>query len=284
MHPARLLLFWDYDTQWGTDADRRRGLPATAVDGRQEFACTERLLELLDRYEIPACFGVVGAAALPGVRPYHDPDQIRRIHAAGHEIASHGFHHEWVPGLDAAQLRTMLARSKEALEACIGAPVTAFVPPYNQPFDHAPQLSISWSERRAVPRNRTDVGRLCQALAESGYDFCRVAYRPLRLRVLDRFAGHQVDRPVRIERIKGVRCVRLNAPCGFARPTIQRVDEACRRGGIIVAYGHPHSLHAGGAQDEQSLIPFLERVQELRSSGQLVPLVPRELAPEEAPA
>ena len=27
MRPGQLLMFWDYDTQWGTDADRRRGPP-----------------------------------------------------------------------------------------------------------------------------------------------------------------------------------------------------------------------------------------------------------------
>ena len=58
---ARLVVFWDYDTQWGADADARRGLPP--APGALEFACTERLLELHARFEVPACFAVVGAAA-----------------------------------------------------------------------------------------------------------------------------------------------------------------------------------------------------------------------------
>ncbi len=284
MRPASLLLFWDYDTQWGTDADRHRGLPATAVDGRLEFACTDRLLELLARYEVPACFAVVGAAALPGDHPYHDPRQVRRIHEAGHEVASHGFQHEWIPALDPVSLRAVLARSRSVLEDCIGAPVTSFVPPYNQPFDHAPRLSFSRAERRAVPGNRTDLGRLCRTLAETGHDFCRVAYRPLQLRAWDHVMGRHIDRPVMIERIGGVRCARLNAPCGFAPPALQLVEEAARKGGIVVAYGHPHSLHAGGAQDEQWLVPFLHRVRELRSAGQLVAVLPRELVREGAAA
>src|SRR4029078_961944 len=139
------------------------------------------------------------AAALPGARPYHDPAQIRQIHAAGHEVASHGFAHEWVPGLDPAGLRDMLVRSRSALEECIGAPVTTFVPPYNQPFDHAAGLSFSRSERRLVPRDRTDLAALCRALLVAGEHFCRVAYRPLPLRAVDRLARRRVDRPARLE-------------------------------------------------------------------------------------
>lgn len=278
MRPARLLLFWDYDTQWGTEADRRRGLRAHPADGRLEFACTDRLLELHDRFGIQACFAVVGAAALPGSRPYHDPDQIRRIHEAGHEVASHGFKHEWVPALAGEALRQILAESKATLEECIQAPVTAFVPPYNQPFDHAPGLSFSCAERRAVPRDRTDLGLLCRALGETGYRFCRVAYRPLHLRALDHLMRHRVDRPGRIERIEGIHCARLNAPCGFTRASLQVVEEAARVGGVAVIYGHPHSLHAGGAQDERWLVPFLERVRQLRDEGRLTAMLPAALS------
>src|ERR1035437_987735 len=89
------VIFWDYDTQWGGDRSRSPGGPKNW--GRLDFENTERLLELHAQFNIPACFAVVGAAALPGLRPYHDPDQIRRIHAAGHEIASHSFQHDWLP-------------------------------------------------------------------------------------------------------------------------------------------------------------------------------------------
>src|SRR5437016_1733676 len=111
--PGRVVLFWDYDTQWGTESDR---FPTQSSKlGHREFECTERLLELHARYDIPACFAVVGAAALPGERPYHDPAQIRRIHAAGHEVASHSFRHDWLPALTWGALIETLRRSKEAL-------------------------------------------------------------------------------------------------------------------------------------------------------------------------
>src|SRR5262249_26670813 len=92
---ASLVVFWDYDTAWGADRSREPGGPKSW--GPLEFEHTERLLELHAEHGVPACFAVVGAAALPGERPYHDPGQIRRIAAAGHEIGSHSFRHEWLP-------------------------------------------------------------------------------------------------------------------------------------------------------------------------------------------
>jgi hypothetical protein len=273
---GRVLLFWDYDTQWGSDADRALGRREAAGLGHLEFACTERLLELLARYELRACFAVVGMAARPGARPYHDPAQVRAIHMAGHEVASHAHRHEWLPGLSPPALRETLRASRTALEDCIGAPVTAFVPPYNQPFDHARALSISLSERRTAGRARVDLAGLCGALAETGYTFCRVGYRPLPLRLADRLAGRRWDRPVRPERIGGVTCLRLNTAGGFAG--LDGLLARCaERGGCVVAYGHPHSLHAGGAQDERALAPFCDAVAALRAQGRIEVCLPREL-------
>src|SRR5436189_6081791 len=131
--PGTFVMFWDYDTQWGADRSRSGGGAKTW--GHKEFENTERLLDLHGQFSVPACFAVVGAAALPGARPYHDPAQIRRIHAAGHEVASHSFRHDWLPALGRDALIETLRRSKETLEDCIGAPVTSFVPPFNQPYD-----------------------------------------------------------------------------------------------------------------------------------------------------
>ena len=274
---GHLLIFWDYDTAWGADADRARGLPGPAVPAGAEFECTDRLLALHARHGVPACFAVVGAAALPGERPYHDPDQIRRIHEAGHEVASHGFKHEWLPALDRATLDETLRRSRAAIETCIGAPVTSFVPPYNQPFDHFPALSISRSERRLVRRSRTDVRVLCRALARNGFTFCRVAYRPLGLRIADRLMRRRVDGPVTVKRIGGVTCCRLNSAGGFAADAVALVERTAREGGIAVVYGHPHSLAAGNSQDERWLVPFLSRVEALQSAHGLHPILPRDL-------
>jgi peptidoglycan/xylan/chitin deacetylase (PgdA/CDA1 family) len=273
--PATLLFFWDYDTQWG--ADRSRNPAGDRSWGALEFENTERLLELHAEYDVPACFAVVGAAALSGERPYHDPAQIRQIHNAGHEIASHSHRHEWLPGIGSAALRETLRHSKDALEQCIGAPVVTFVPPYNQPFDHAAAGSFSLSERRSVGRDRIDVARLCEALREAGYRNCRVSYRPAYQRCLEWIAGRRLDRPVRTVLIAGVTCVRLNTPGGFAAETAALVERCVRSGGIIVVYGHPHSLRRGASQDERFLLPLLQRIHSLRERRLLQVRLPRHL-------
>lgn len=276
LNKAGCLLFWDYDTQWGADRSRSSGGPKNW--GHLEFENTERLLDLHARYEIPACFAVVGAAALVGPRPYHDPGQIRRIYAAGHEIASHGFRHEWIPGLGRQRLDEMLRLSKDALEQCIGAPVVSFVPPYNQPFDYPPKGSFSLSERREAGKGRLNLHDMCEVLAECGYRFSRVSYRLPLLRLADWLLGSwRVEYQTRAENIAGITCVRLNTPGGFDAATLGMLDRCVAKGGLTIVYGHPHSLHVGNSQDERWLIPFLEKVRDLQKQERLCVVLPKEL-------
>ena len=270
-----MVFFWDYDTQWG--ADRSRNPCGSRSWGTLDFENTDRLLALHAEYDVPACFAVVGAAALPGERPYHDPAQIRQIHNAGHEIASHSHRHEWLPGIGSAALRETLRDSKDALEQCIGAPVVTFVPPYNQPFDYAAIGSFSLSERRTAGADRTDVARLCGSLREAGYRACRVSYRPGYQRLLEGLVGRRLDRPVRTAEVAGVTCIRLNTPGGFGVETVRLVERCVRSGGIGVVYGHPHSLHGGGVQDERWLVPLLARIRSLCERRLLQVCLPRTL-------
>jgi hypothetical protein len=273
--PGSLLVFWDYDTQWGADRSR---IPGGRKDwGHLEFSNTERLLELHADYEVPACFAVVGRAAERGDRPYHDPDQIRRIHAMGHEIGSHSHQHDWLPALVGDRLRATLEDSRNALEQCVGDRVVTFVPPFNQPFDHPRRMSFSVSERREARPHRTGLSDLCEALGEAGYAACRVAYRPVGLRLAEMMARRRLDRPRQLDAIGSIRCFRLNTPGGFDRRSLSVVERSAREGGIVVVYGHPHSLHAGSAQDEANLVPFLQRVRELRKAGTLRILRPRDV-------
>lgn len=271
---ATVTLFWDYDTQWGGDRSRSAG--GKKSWGHLEFENTERLLDIHARYDIPACFAVVGSVALPGERPYHDPDQIRRIHSAGHEVASHSHRHEWLPALRREALVETLRSSKDALEQCIGAPVVTFVPPFNQPFDYPRGWSFSLSERREAGRERTDLGRLCDVLGETGYRFCRVAYQPIHRRLYERMTGRKSDRPAKLDVIHGIICVRISTGAGFGPRALAVVNRCMQEGGIGVFYGHPHSLHEGNAQDEFWLAPFLKRVQQLRDQGRLRVALPGE--------
>jgi len=277
MRRAKLLFFWDYDTQWGADRSRSAGGPKKW--GPLEFENTERLLELHAEYDLPACFAVVGAAAKPGQRPYHDPDQIRRIQKAGHEVGSHSYSHDWLPGLNRLTLTKTLRDSKAALEDCIGEAITSFVPPYNQPFDFPRRGSISLSERRTAGAQRIGLRALCEALNETGYRFCRVAYRPWKTRLAEWVLRKRIDAPSRIEHIAGISCVRLNTPGGFDGPALSMLDRC--EDGYIVVYGHPHSVTSGNSQDIKYLVPFFRRVKDLRRAGRLQVLKPSETLSEQ---
>jgi hypothetical protein len=272
---GQLLVFWDYDTQWG--ADRSRSGSGPQQWGHLEFSCTDRLLQLHHDFQVPACFAVVGAAALRGTRPYHDPDQIRRISEAGHEVASHSFRHEWLPGLRTPELRETLARSKQALEDCIGQEVITFVPPYNQPFHYLAKGSISLSETWKGGVWHVGVPRLCAELRSQGYEFCRLSYRPFRTRLREWFKKRRVDEPSRVENIAGVSCVRLNTPGGFGEEATRMLERCAQEQALAVVYGHPHSLVAQNSQNERHLVPFLERVRDLRTAGALDVVLPRDL-------
>jgi hypothetical protein len=275
MQTTTLIFFWDYDTQWGADRSRSPGVKSW---GNHEFENTKVLLDLLAQYDIPACFGVVGAAALPGQHPYHDPAQIRSIHTAGHEIASHTHRHEWLPALRRAELLDTLRCSKEALEQCIGAPVISFVPPFNQPFDYPAGWSFSLSERREVGRERTDLKRLCVALRETGYRFCRVSYRPIHVRLAEQLFRREFNRPGQVETIAGIQCIRLNTPGGFGEAAQRTIEAYLGRGGIWVLYGHPHSLHqSGSSQSLEALQQLLRHVLQWRSAGKVRCAQPRDL-------
>jgi hypothetical protein len=270
------MMFWDYDTQWG--GDRSRSGHGIRRYGHLEFENTEKLLELHAQFSVPACFAVVGAAALPGERPYHDPVQIRRIHEAGHEVGSHAFRHEWLPALDRPALMETLHSSKRALEDCIGSAVTTFVPPFNQPFDYPAGLSFSLSERREVRNSRTGLSDLCEALADSGYRFCRVAYRSIFRRAVERLAARRVDRPEPLRTIRRIHCVRINTPCGFAEPTRRLIESHLDSGGIWVVYGHPHSASDPASQSFAHLTEFLNLVARWTREGRIQCALPRELS------
>ncbi len=86
---------------------------------------TDRLLELLDEGGAHATFFTVGWVA------WKYPELIRRIAAAGHELASHSFWHEVVRRHDRASLAGDLAASRKLLEDLTSQPCEGFRAPGN---------------------------------------------------------------------------------------------------------------------------------------------------------
>ena len=85
---------------------------------------TQKLIDILARYKIPATFFVVGE----WVEKY--PEYVEKIVAAGHEMGTHSRTHPYMSKLSAAQIRDELTTSSAAIERLTGQKVTLFRPPY----------------------------------------------------------------------------------------------------------------------------------------------------------
>ncbi|MFH5925467.1 XrtA system polysaccharide deacetylase [Roseomonas xinghualingensis] len=100
-------------------------------------ANTDRILEQFARAGVHATFFTLGWVA------ERHPALIRRIHADGHELASHGWDHALVNELGEVAFRADLRRSKRMLEDIAGTEVTGYraptfsIGPNTTPWAHA---------------------------------------------------------------------------------------------------------------------------------------------------
>src|SRR5262245_43682226 len=85
--------------------------------------CTDDLLDLLAAAGVRATFFVLGWIAA------RRPALIRRIAAAGHEVASHGYWHRLVTTQTPAEFRSDVRRAKAVLENALGRPVAGYRAP-----------------------------------------------------------------------------------------------------------------------------------------------------------
>ena len=85
--------------------------------------CVDRLLALLDDAGSTGTFFTLGWIA------ERHPEMVRRIAAAGHEVASHGWRHRRVNTLTPAEFRESVRRSKATLEDVTGRAVVGYRSP-----------------------------------------------------------------------------------------------------------------------------------------------------------
>ena len=104
----------------GRDANE---IALTYDDGPNDVA-TERLLEVLARYEVRATFFLIGGF----VR--QRPELVRSIAAGGHLVGNHTMTHPWLAWQSARRIREELVGCNAALEDVLGAAVRYFRPPH----------------------------------------------------------------------------------------------------------------------------------------------------------
>jgi len=84
---------------------------------------TERILEILAVHRVRGTFFILGWLAA------RDPELIRRIHDAGHEVASHGFGHRMISQMTPEELRNDVRKSKDILEGITGCEIQGYRAP-----------------------------------------------------------------------------------------------------------------------------------------------------------
>lgn len=83
----------------------------------------DRMLDLMAEHDVKATCFVLGWVA------ERAPGLVRRLAAAGHEIASHGYHHELVHELTEGEFASDVRRSKDVLEGITGERVRGYRAP-----------------------------------------------------------------------------------------------------------------------------------------------------------
>jgi peptidoglycan/xylan/chitin deacetylase (PgdA/CDA1 family) len=93
-----------------------------------------RVLDILDRHQVPATFFV------PGYTAERYPSVVRSIVRAGHEVAHHGYLHEPLEGVDEETEARHLDRGLEALWEVAGVRPSGYRAPMWEPTWATPRL------------------------------------------------------------------------------------------------------------------------------------------------
>ncbi|MBC8309365.1 MAG: DUF3473 domain-containing protein [Planctomycetes bacterium] len=83
----------------------------------------ERMLELLEQHDVKCTCFILGWIA------ERHPETIKKIAAAGHEIASHGYNHELAYDLNPEEFRKDISEAKKLLENLTGKQVVGYRAP-----------------------------------------------------------------------------------------------------------------------------------------------------------
>jgi polysaccharide deacetylase family protein (PEP-CTERM system associated) len=131
----------------------------------QEFET--RLLHGLDLLlELLATHGATGTFFTLGIVAERHPEAVKRIAAAGHEVASHGWSHKRVTDLSPREFRDEVARSRDLLSELSGQAVTGYrapnfsiIPGYEWAYDILVEEGYKYDSsvfpgRASAPRER----------------------------------------------------------------------------------------------------------------------------------
>jgi polysaccharide deacetylase family protein (PEP-CTERM system associated) len=193
---------------------------------------TYRILRLFEEQQVKATFFVLGWLAK------RHPRLVRAIHAAGHEVACHGYFHEPVRAMTPDEFRADVSAAKKVLEDTIGAPVLGF---------RAPSFSIDESSLWAFDVLLGEGFEYDSSLFPGRmvpFGFAGVSRQPCRL---DRgAAGAIMELPLTTLTVAGVKLPFAGGgffrayPYAMIRAGMRHINE--REHAPVVVYFHPWEL------------------------------------------
>jgi peptidoglycan/xylan/chitin deacetylase (PgdA/CDA1 family) len=263
----RLAISFDYDSPEGYR--NSFGMQGWRADADEQG--TDVLLEVLAKRAATATFGVVGRVALDGVPPEHCPEQVRRIHQDGHEVASHSMFHRFLPPLRRSELLEDAATSRKVLETRIEAPVRGFIPPFNRPMHFPQRRAFSFSETFGLHgrgRARQSLGSLLRVLTQAGYGWSRVSFEDKLASLLRRAGVRGASAPPQPFLFDGIVAIPLHST-GFGDASTALVRQYLRTDLTIAIYGHPNQALEPNDQSAEKLARFLDLFEPERASGLL---------------
>lgn len=149
---------------------------------------TEALLECFDRADIHATFFILGWVA------ERYPQLVRDIAAAGHELASHGFHHQLIYLLTPEQFREDVRRAKATIEDAGGTAVRGY---------RAPSFSIVQASLWALDVLIEEGHSYDASIFPIHHDRYGIADAPRQAHRIDRSSGSIVEVPGSTVRVAG---------------------------------------------------------------------------------
>ncbi|MCC7495972.1 MAG: polysaccharide deacetylase family protein [Bryobacterales bacterium] len=261
----RITLCFDYDSPAGY----RESFRMRDTDPWADYKGTEALLKVLADYSVPATFAVVGEAVLAGTIPVHCPEQVREIHAAGHEVASHSMHHKFIPPMSYSELMQDATDSRRVLEDCIGAPVTGFVPPFNRPMHFPRRFAPSVSEMLGLHRRgfgKQSIPSMLAALREAGFLWSRVSFSDKLHRTLELTGLARPHRPEQPFLESGVLAIPANV-MGFGDAARTLVRALIHTDLLVTLCAHPNQAHCDNDENIDRLDSLLSELKPARESG-----------------
>jgi polysaccharide deacetylase family protein (PEP-CTERM system associated) len=236
-------------------------------------ANTERVLQIFEEYGCRATFFILGWVA------ERNPDLVREIAQAGHEVACHSYNHRLVSSMTREEFREDLRRARIAIEGAAGRRIVGY---------RAPSFSIGRANQWAL-ETLSEEGFLYDSsifpIRHDVYGFPGAPRFPYRLQFSSNRALYEI--PMTTVRVLGMTLpaggggyLRL-LPIHYNRWALRRVHGKERQ--PMVLYFHPweidpHQPRMAGRWKSRlrhyiGLQGMERRLRELLAGGRFIPLI-----------